>query len=445
MNPPKEMDFSPVLLIEIDLADPLPDLDWGQTGTGTPYSRAQILVRIHAQPIGQVHVDSSLHSLDPERVAHRIWEGLRPEINHFLKKNNLPEIDRLGAAGLSHLDLPGQLTTQSGQLGSASLVSVVVTTHDRPDSLEETLRSIARVDYPHFEIIIIDNAPSNAAAAELVERLSAELGNLRYMREDRPGLCWARNCGLQAAQGDLVVFTDDDVLVDKYWLAALVQGFGDGENVACVTGLILPRELDTPAQVWCEEHGGFGKGFAPQIYDLGTHRPDDPLFPYRLSMFGSGANMGFRTDILRQVGGCDPALGAGTPTRSAAEFPAFFNILTNHHQIVYRPDAIVYHSHHEQYTQFRRQFFGYGVGYTAFLTKIILEKPRILFDLIRRLLDGIYFLFSKQSPRHAKKQANYPKELNLLEILGMIYGPLAYFQSRAKVRKVQVTQKRGSD
>ena len=158
MNPPNEMDFSPVLLIEIDLADPLTDLDWERSRTGSPYTRAQVLVRIYAQPIGQVYFDSPLHSMDPEMISQRIWEGLRLEINHFLRENNLPEIDRLGTAGLSKLDLPGHLSTPAKQLGSAPLVSVVVTTHDRPESLEETLRSISRVDYPHFEVVIIDNA-----------------------------------------------------------------------------------------------------------------------------------------------------------------------------------------------------------------------------------------------------------------------------------------------
>ena len=435
MNPVDIANFSPILLLEVDLSQPLSDMYLVHPSSEKQYTRAQLLVRIHTSPIGYIHIENPSGELNAAMLSQLIWDKLQPEITHYLKENNLPVIDRLGTSGLSKMNIPSYIQAREQLLHDAPFVSVVVTTHNRPDSLEETLCSISGAKYPQFEIVIVDNAPSNDDTTELVRRLSSKVKNLRYIREDRVGLCWARNCGLKAAQGVITVFTDDDVLVDPDWLTALVQGFNNGDNVACVTGLILPRELETPAQVWCEEHGGFGKGFSLQIFDLTTHRPDDPLFPYRLSMFGSGANMGFKTDVLRQIGGCDPALGAGTPTRSAAEFPAFYNVIMNNYQIVYRPDAIVYHSHHKQYERFRRQFYGYGVGFTAFLTKSIIENPRNIFGLLQRLVYGLFFIFSPMSPRHAKKEADYPKELNRLELLGMLYGPLAYFRSMYLVRK----------
>ena len=435
MNPIEITDFSPIALLEVDLSQPLADVDFVDSSSGKRYTCAQVLVRIHSSPVGQIHIRNSIGKMDAETLSQMIWDELQREINDYLKKNNLPVIDRLGTSGLCGIGVPVYIQARESLLRDAPAVSVVVTTHNRPDSLAETLRSISAVKYPKFEIIIVDNAPSNDDTAELVKRLSSELKNLRYVREDRVGLGWARNRGLEAARGAITAFTDDDVLVDPDWLTALVQGFGNGDHVACVNGLILPRELETPAQVWCEEHGGFGKGFVLQIFDLTTHRSADPLFPYRLSMFGSGANMSFKTDVLRRIGGYDPALGAGTPTRSAAEFPAFYNVIMNNYQIVYRPDAIVYHSHHEQYEPFRRQFYGYGVGFTAFLTKSILEHPRVFFDLLRRLVYVLFFIFSPESPRHAKKEAGYPKELNRLEVLGMLYGPIAYFHSLYLVRK----------
>jgi len=429
--------FSPTMLLEVDLSEPLSNLNFEHSNRENRYAHAQVLVRIHGSPIGYIHIEHPVGKLDADSISKLIWKELQPEITRYLKDNNLPVIDRMDSSGLSMIEVPSYIQAREQLLQEAPFVSVVVTTHNRPDSLEETLRSINKVTYPHFEIIIVDNAPSNDDTAKLTKRLSSELKNLHYIREDRTGLCWARNCGLEAARGVITVFTDDDVLVDPNWLTALVQGFSNGDNVACVTGLILPRELETPAQVWCEEHGGFGKGFAPQLFDLTNHRPDDPLFPYRLSMFGSGANMCFKTDILRKIGGCDPALGAGTPTRSAAEFPAFYNVIMNDFQIVYRPDAIIYHSHHEQYERFRRQFYGYGVGFTAFLTKTMIENPKTIFSLLQRLASGLIFIFSPKSPRHAKKEAGYPKELNRLELLGMLIGPIAYFRSRYLVRKIK--------
>ena len=74
-------------------------------------------------------------------------------------------------------------------------------------------------------------------------------------------LAAAHNCGLQLAKGAIVAFTDDDVLVDRYWLTEVVKGFQADTGVACVTGLIMPTELQTPAQVALESHGHFSKGF----------------------------------------------------------------------------------------------------------------------------------------------------------------------------------------
>lgn len=435
MNPDELAGFSPILLLEVDLSRPLSNIQLVHPKSGKRYSRAQVLVRIHTSPIGYIHLDCPSGEVDEHTLARRIRDELQTEITGYIKYNNLPVTDQMGNSGLSQLGTPDYIQAREQILRDAPFVTVVVTTHDRLDSLEETLRSILSVKYPRFEIVVVDNAPKNEDAAKLVERLSYEFMNLRYLREDRVGLCRARNRGLDAARGVITVFTDDDVLVDPDWLTALVQGYGNGDNVACVNGLILPRELETPAQVWCEEHGGFGKGFVPKLFDLTAHRPADPLFPYRLSMFGSGANMSFKTDVLRRFGGADPALGAGTPTRSAAEFPAFYHVITNNYQIVYRPDAIVYHSHHEKYERFRKQFYGYGVGFTAFLTKIILEDPKVILRLLKKLIPIVSFLFNPYSPRHVKKEAGYPRELNRLELQGMLYGPIAYIRSRSLVRK----------
>lgn len=435
MNPEEISNFSPVLLREIELSQPLLDIHLVHPTSGKRYTRAQVLVRIYTFPIGHINIERPSGEINAELLSELIWKELQSEITRYLKDNNLPVIDRLETSGLSKIGVPRYTQAREQILRDAPFVSVIVTTRNRPDSLEVTLRSISAVKYPRFEIIIVDNAPSNNDTAELIEQLSSEFNNLRYIRENQKGLCRARNRGMDEARGAITVYTDDDVLVDPDWLTALVQGYSYGDNVACVNGLILPRELETPAQVWCEEHGGFGKGFAPLIFDLTKHRPDDPLFPYRMSMFGAGANMSFKTEILRQFGGTDPALGVGTPTRSAAEFTPFYRVITNNYQIVYRPDAILYHSHHEQYERFRDQFYGYGVGFSAFLTKIIIEDPRAFFGLLKRVISGLLFIFSPKSPRHAKKKAGYPKELNRLELLGMLYGPIAYFQSLYLLQK----------
>src|SRR5205823_7839240 len=135
---------------------------------------------------------------------------------------------------------------------------------------------------------------------------------VHYVREDHPGLSFARNRGIQEAQGEIIAITDDDVVVDTYWLLELVRGFQISKKVVCVTGLVLPMELETPAQVWFEQFGGYSKGFQRRLFDLHQHHPGTPLFPYAAGRLGTGANIAFKASYLRAVGGFDPTLGTGT-------------------------------------------------------------------------------------------------------------------------------------
>src|SRR6185312_3629836 len=141
------------------------------------------------------------------------------------------------------------------------------------------------------------------------------------------GLGWARNGGLGEARGEIVAFTDDDVVVDRYWLAELVTGFTVADHVGCVTGIALPMELRTQAQMWFEQFGGFSKGYARRVFDLAENRLRNRLYPYSAGVFGTGANMAFRTSALRATGGFDPALGPGSSGVGGEDLAAFFQII----------------------------------------------------------------------------------------------------------------------
>ena len=102
------------------------------------------------------------------------------------------------------------------------------------------------------------------ATADLIAARYAGPRAVRYVRENIPGLGRAHNAGLANLSSEFALFTDDDVVVDPNWVAAMAANFDQAGRVGCVTGLILPAELDTRAQFWTERHGGFGKGFRPQ-------------------------------------------------------------------------------------------------------------------------------------------------------------------------------------
>jgi len=220
------------------------------------------------------------------------------------------------------------------------------------------------------------------------------------------------------------------VVVDPYWLVELVRAFSLADNVACVTGLALPLELETPAQFWFEEHDGLNERFTLRIFDLAENHPRTPLYPYTVGQFGTGSSMAFTAAFLQSIGGFDPALGPGSSAPAGEELALFFEVVTRGYKLVYAPASLLYHLHRRDYTSLRRQIYSYGVGLTAYLTKILLDNPRILFDLVTKVPYGLYFSLSSRSPLNKKKSTHYPKELTRVELKGMLYGPFAYLRSR---------------
>jgi glycosyltransferase involved in cell wall biosynthesis len=362
---------------------------------------------------------------------------LSSKINKHLQQDGLLPVTGLDTGGVTGPSTLRCVEEREQFLEHAPFVSIIVPTHDRPERLQACLRSLLALHYPRYEIIIVDNAPSSPATANLLKQTCRDVSQVRYVREDRPGASWARNCGTIAARGELLAFADDDIVVDPYWLVELAQAFSVIDNVACVTGLLLPLELETPAQFWIEEFGGFSKGFSRRIFDMGENHPKTPLHPYAAGQYGTGANMAFTAAFLRSVDGFDLALGPGTPAQGGEDLTLFFQAVTRGYKLVYEPSSVAYHPHHREYDALRKQIYSYGVGLAAYLFRNVLHNPRLLFDFFTRIPYGLYFTFGVRSSKNSKKSQYYPKELTWLELEGMLYGPLAYLRSLWKVRHVR--------
>src|SRR5688572_11543566 len=136
--------------------------------------------------------------------------------------------------------------------GDASDVTLVVCTRDRPDFLEGWLEAAAALDPPPGDIIVVDNASKTGVTKALAER-----HDRRWVFEPRPGLDHARNRGWLEATTPIVTYVDDDARVEPGFAEAIAGAFL-APNVALVTGLVLPEELDTHAQLVLERDvGGF--------------------------------------------------------------------------------------------------------------------------------------------------------------------------------------------
>ena len=312
--------------------------------------------------------------------------------------------------------------------------TVVIATRERPERLAECLRSVFAGSLQPERVVVVDNAPETTRTAELVAELSATEPRLRYVREDRPGLARAHNAALPHVLTPIVAFTDDDVLVDPRWLARLVDAFAD-DDVACVTGMIAPRELDTLAQQWVEGNATYDKGLRRRVFDTGRNRPADPLFPFTAGVFGSGANMAFRTDYLRRRRGFDAALGTGTVAMGGDDLAAFYDVVSDGHRLVYEPGAIVLHQHYRDYAALRRQTYGYGAGLGAHLTRCLIDDPRFAFALALSAATALRRVRTIVRPPVVGDLPAYPADLSRQQLRGLISGPGRYLRSRRHARR----------
>jgi GT2 family glycosyltransferase len=420
--------FQPVVVTEVELTSGLRSLyrDLPRPGVNT----LLVLVRVHSQPIGWVLLEPSVDEPEqawPATVAATVGHALAAHLAADEAGDHVP----LGSALWQgwETELPPCLAPRRAATRVGTPATVVVATRERPEPLVRCLHSLLRLRYPDFEIVVVDNDPETDRTHQAVLRVPARIGRLRYVRAERRGLAAAHNRGLEVARGEVIAFTDDDVIVDRHWLAELVAPFVVEQGVAGAAGLIVPAELETQAQVLLETHGRYDKGYEPRLFDLDGHHPGDVLFPFNAGSLGSGANMAFDAEFLRRVGGFDPALGAGTLARGGDDLAALFRVVASGRTLAYRPGAIIWHHHHRDLTSVRRQAYGYAIGLGAYLTSIVADDPVAVARLLRRVPAGLSLLRARQ---HGRVGGHWPADIKRLEHRGMLVGPLAYLASRAR-------------
>jgi O-antigen biosynthesis protein len=413
---PSRFEATRVAVIDVDR--PLPALPV-EGADGRWHGRARLLVRWAGRPVGVAELDLG-NGLGPGAVADAVWGAVGAELAERVVEAGLPRPQTLSVTGIA--------APPSGPRRPTATATVVIATRDRAASLARCLQTVLALDHPAFDVVVVDNAPADDRSRRVVEHLATRRVAVRYVREDRAGLARAHNAALPHVTGEVVAFTDDDVEVDPQWLRRLTDAFAD-PRVGCVTGMIFPAEVETPAQAWIEAHAGFGKGTDRRVYDLDEHRPDDQLFPFTAGRLGSGANMAFRTQALEGLGGFDETLGVGTKARGGDDLAAFYDVIRAGHRLVYEPAALVRHHHHVDTAAVRRLAYSYGIALSAYLTRTVVERPTALVEMATRLPGGV---------RHGLRTTQPPPGPTVPGLagagwrqrLGMVVGPWSYARSR---------------
>jgi glycosyltransferase involved in cell wall biosynthesis len=389
-------------VLDVELSQALPACD-----APLPYAEADVLLRWHSRPIGRVRVPLADGRLRMEDIQRLI------------------EADRALSVRLAEARLAGWLLANVPAAPLPPLRwSVVIGTRDRADDLVRCLESLLKLDLTGGEIIVVDNAPSDDRTARL-----AAAYPVRYVREDRPGLNWARTRGAQAASGEVVLYTDDDVVVDPGWVAALLAPFAH-PRVGAVTGLTAPLELETEAQELFEQYGGFGRGYRRRVFDYTV------MAPAAAGIVGAGANMAFRRSLLLKLGLFEAELDCGTVARTGGDAYAFYQLLAEGFQIIYEPAALVRHRHRRDYASLRRTLAGYSVGGFAFLTRcwhrhgdwqaLAVAAEWFWTDHCRQLANALL-----------RRPRALPLALVWAQIAAIPLGPWAYFASLGPERAVR--------
>ena len=328
--------------------------------------------------------------------------------------------------------------------------TVAICTIGQEPKLRLTLEALTNQTVTDFSILIINNAPHNPEAEELIQASLAGLNiHVEVVSQPLPGLSNARNAAIAATKTTYLAFTDDDAVPDASWVQTLqdaVKAAGP-TPLHCLTGLVEAAETTNKTSQWFEEFGGFGKGNKPLIWrqtlrtdhleKIYTPGPKGIAFPYTGSEFGSGNNMTFHLPTLKSIGGFDSVLGAGTPSRGGEDLDIFRRFYLAGKTIVYLPNAVVKHHHRSTYEDLRTQLYGYGSGMSAALAKLCVTAPQQGLKLALKLPRSLVFLLNPKSDKNTNKSSSYPKELTRVELQGYLAGPWLYAKGHLKQKRLK--------
>ncbi|NMO52872.1 glycosyltransferase [Actinoplanes sp. TBRC 11911] len=425
--------YIPSAVLDVELSDAVPAIP--ATGPdGIRRDRAWLLVRVYDEPVGTVTVPVGRDGCPAESVAAAIDTELGAVVRERAAAGGVRLTGRLPTTGFLPTSLPPHRRERLAALRAAPPISVVISTRDRPETLARCVTAVLAQRYPRVQVIIVDNAPSNDRTRQWAQQVNDR--SVDYVVQPRPGLSWARNAGITQARGEIVAFIDDDEVPDPHWLAEIARAFTTHPEADAVSGVIVPAELETPAQDLFEQYGGHskGRGFTAAVFSPATAREQHPMYP--LPPFGAGGNMAFRRTVFTRDGSFDVALGAGTDAQGAEDTEMLTRLLLRGGTVVYQPSALVWHYHRATWQGLVDAMRGYGIGLTAYYTSLVLRDPRRLVPLARLAPAAVRDMFTTGGQGAGHAGQGFPPSLLAAKRRGMLAGPYRYVRARARARRL---------
>lgn len=404
--------------IKLNALESIPAFETGRYG-------AYCVIWWHEIPLGHIYLQPD-ESLKSESFFCKIKDATLTTIQFYLRKGNIYSEDSFQALTKENFNFWRRyIDTHLVELWKQPIpskvpVTVIVCTRNRPQLLQKCLQQLNHLHCIPEEIVVVDNA-SDTDETQLVV---AQFKEIKYIKEPRLGLDFARNTGIKKASNAILAYVDDDVIVHPDWLYWVWDSFQD-KTVMAMTGLVVAQKLETEAQQIFEKYWSFNRGYVDKVYDTtffkNTLHKGPPVWE-----IGAGANMAFRKSIFDEVGLFDELLDVGAAGCNG-DSEMWFRILAKAHTIVYNPRAVVFHEHRSDLAGLRKQIYYYMRGYTA----AALSQQRQL------KASGYYRQLFKRLPIHYLKsiKKGYPNyssqyETIWVEMKGVLSGLFFYLKNR---------------
>lgn len=228
-------------------------------------------------------------------------------------------------------------------LAATPRVSVVVASYNGARTLEACLSSLEKLNYPDYEVILVDDGSTDATA-----RMALEHPRVRYIFQENKGLSVARNTGINAATGQVVAFTDSDCRADEDWLHYLIGDLLSSDYAGIGGHNFLPPEDSWIAAAVMVSPGG----------------PAHVMLNDREAEHIPGCNMAFYKWALDQIGGFDPIY-----RKAGDDVDVCWRLQQAGHRIGFSPAGFVWHYRRSTVKAYLKQQAGYGEAEALLVTK----------------------------------------------------------------------------
>lgn len=251
------------------------------------------------------------------------------------------------------------------------MLSAVICTYNREKYIYNVLRSIAENDFSKdgYEIVLVNNNCTDNTEAECL-RFKNDFPDVAFhcFHEPNQGLSYARNCGIRESKGDIIIYVDDDAVVNKEYLRTYAEFFSRCHEAAAAGGPITPQ-YETEEPEWMSH---YTRMLLTGALDLGSKEREFPK-----GAFPGGGNVAYRRSVFDQIGLFNVELGRkGNSLIGAEEKDLFDRMGSQGMKFYYLPNAILYHIIPEhKLTKDYLKRLSLGIGQSErYRTKTISEK-----------------------------------------------------------------------